>query len=166
MRAWYICQTKSREEQSAEVNLRKQGYETYLPQALTDRRIKKNKFKTTEPLFPGYLFVSLSDETDDWRPIQSTRGVICLVKFGDIPAPCPAHIIQILREAENEQGINQAFRTEYRKGDMVRMLNKPFEFMEAVIDTVANERIFLILDIITNQSRVEVGYRDIEPIDT
>lgn len=161
MRSWYVCQTKSREEQSAEVNLRKQGYETYLPQILTDRR--KNEHKATEPLFPGYLFVNLSNETDDWRPIQSTRGVISLVKFGDIPAPIPLDIINALKEVENELGINQSFKTEYIKGDKVRMLNKPFEFIEAIIDTVANERIFLIMDMMSSKTRVEVGYRDIEP---
>ena len=161
MRAWYVCQTKSKEEQAAEINLVRQGYTTYLPQTFTDKR--QNKLKSTEPLFPGYLFVRLSDETDDWRPIQSTKGVISLVKFGDSPAQVPIQIINTLKECENSQGINQSLCADYKKGDKVRITSKPFELVEAIIQTVANDRIFLIMNIMGKEARMPVGYRDIEP---
>ena len=165
MRAWYVCQTKSNEEQTAEVHLIRQGYETYLPQTLADKRSKKNKYKNTIPLFPGYLFVCLSDQNDNWQPIQSTRGVISLIKFGNIPASVPAAIIEMLKKNQDAKGINHTFRTGYQKGDRIRMLNKPFDLIEAVVHSVASERIFIILDNMRTGSKVEVGYRDIEPID-
>ncbi|MBA4338961.1 MAG: transcription/translation regulatory transformer protein RfaH, partial [Hyphomonas sp.] len=34
------------------------------------------------PFFPSYLFVNLDVEQDAWRPINSTIGVLQIVKFG------------------------------------------------------------------------------------
>ncbi len=164
MRNWYVCQTKPRCEQSAEINLLQQGYETYLPQTLIDKRLKKNHYRSTEPLFPGYLFVKLSTKSDDWRPIQSTKGITTIVKFGNIPAIVPNELIIALKENEDSQGISQVFKTDYVKGEQVRLLNKPFELVRAIIHTVAKDRIFLVLDILGQKTRLEVGYRDIEPV--
>ena len=64
---WYLVQTKRRDEAKANLNLTRQGYETYMP-TLDD-----------EVLFPGYIFVN----TESFSTINSTIGVIGLVRFGD-----------------------------------------------------------------------------------
>jgi transcriptional antiterminator RfaH len=66
---WYLIQTKKRDEIKARNNLDSQGYDTYLP--LLNGNV----------IFPGYLFVSIHQEA--FAPINSTRGVIGLVRFGD-----------------------------------------------------------------------------------
>jgi transcriptional antiterminator RfaH len=62
------------------------GYEVFLPLVQTKRAF--------QPLFSGYLFCRIVDR---WRSINSTFGVLCLVRGGDCPARCPDHEIAALK---------------------------------------------------------------------
>ena len=74
-REWYLLQTKGRREAVVRENLERQGYVTWLPRP----RVRRPRSERTEPLFPGYLFVRLSPEVDNFGPIRSTIGVLRLV---------------------------------------------------------------------------------------
>ena len=77
-REWYLAQTKVRQESVARQNLERQRYIVWLPQVY----VSKARRECIEALFPGYLFIRLSPDTDDFGPIRSTVGVLRLVKFG------------------------------------------------------------------------------------
>ena len=51
------------------------GFEVFLPLVQTKR--------ASTPLFPGYLFARIVDR---WRSINTTFGVLCLVRVGDCPS--------------------------------------------------------------------------------
>ena len=74
MLAWYLLYSKPRQEGVAVENLKRQGYETYLPLVRTRRRRQGQYVSLVEPMFPRYLFIHLSDQTDNWGPIRSTRA--------------------------------------------------------------------------------------------
>ena len=90
--AWYLLYSKPRQEGVAVENLKRQGYETYLPLIRTRRRRQGQYVSLVEPMFPRYLFIHLSDQTDNWGPIRSTLGVSGLVRFGDLPAQVPGRL--------------------------------------------------------------------------
>jgi transcriptional antiterminator RfaH len=46
------------------------------------------------PLFSGYFFCRIVDR---WRSINTTLGVLCLVRTGDCPARCPDHEVASLK---------------------------------------------------------------------
>ena len=81
-RAWYLVQSKPRNEMRALENLVRQGYETYLPLMEVERLQRGKLLKKMEPLFPRYLFLHLEEGNDNWGPIRSTMGVAGLVRFG------------------------------------------------------------------------------------
>ena len=54
------------------------GFEVFLPLVQTKR--------ASQPLFRGYFFCRIVDR---WRSINTTFGVLCLVRVGDCPARCP-----------------------------------------------------------------------------
>jgi transcriptional antiterminator RfaH len=57
--AWHLVHTKPRLEETALVNLERQGYECYLP-TLKVEKIRRGKAAiVSEALFPRYLFVRL-----------------------------------------------------------------------------------------------------------
>jgi transcription antitermination factor NusG len=62
------------------------GFEVFLPLIQT-----KLAFA---PLFSSYFFVRIVDR---WRAINSTFGVLCLVRVGDCPARCPDAEIDALK---------------------------------------------------------------------
>ena len=99
-------------------------------------------------MFPRYLFIHLSNETDDWRPIRSTVGVAALVKFGQEPARVPDNLIKNLQEREDAHGLQIINNINYVPGDKVRITEGPFEGYEAIFScTAANERVIVLLKI-------------------
>ena len=62
------------------------GFDVFLPLIQTKR--------ASAPLFTGYFFCRIVDR---WRAINTTFGVLCLVRTGDCPAKCPDHEIDSLK---------------------------------------------------------------------
>ena len=86
---WFAVAAKPRQEQVAEVNLKRQGYHAVLP-LIEARKRRQNKWTTvTEPLFSGYLFVRLELGKDNLAPIRSTLGCRDLVRIGQGLVPVP-----------------------------------------------------------------------------
>jgi len=94
MKQWFVVQSKPRREAVAEVNLERQGFETYWPRIVQSRRSRGKWRKVIEPLFPRYLFVRLEQGRDDFAPIRSTTGVKELVCFGGVPKILQPEIIE------------------------------------------------------------------------
>ena len=99
MTHWYLLYTKARSEETAQNNLRNQGFTCFYPRirALSNKR----KIAQDEPLFPRYVFVELARH-DNWQPIRSTRGVIKLVNFGkdQLPQPVPGKVVLELKKRD------------------------------------------------------------------
>ena len=72
--AWFIVNTKPKQEFIAERNLRLLGVDIYLPVYL--KKVKKNKEKidVISPLFAGYLFARFSIDRF-YHKVKFTRGV-------------------------------------------------------------------------------------------
>ena len=98
---WYVVQTQVNGEAKAAENLRRQGYEIYLPRYLKRRRHARKVDFTAKPLFPRYMFVAIDMATQRWRSIQSTVGVSRLVTNGDEPAAVPEGVVRALKARED-----------------------------------------------------------------
>ena len=90
---WYLLQTKSNVHVTACENLKRQGFDVFLP--LIIKTTKKNgKFlDITAPLFPGYLFMGTSIDPIPWKTINGTRGISKAVTLDGVYRPISAHII-------------------------------------------------------------------------
>jgi transcriptional antiterminator RfaH len=165
MKSWYLIQTKTRQERLAQENLERQGYETYLPFAEIRRRRRGRTVRVVDPMFPRYLFIHLSDETDDWRPIRSTLGVTTLVRFGQVPARIPDNLITSLRNRENEQGVQVIETPEFQSGTKVRIAEGPMEGYEGIFQSqTSKERVTILLQIAEKAISVQLTPNQIEPI--
>jgi transcriptional antiterminator RfaH len=73
-KAWFIVNTKPKQEFVAEKNLKCLGVEAYLP--VYFKKVKKNKEKleVIAPLFSGYLFANFSINKF-YHKVKYTRGV-------------------------------------------------------------------------------------------
>ena len=70
MRCWYAVQTKPRKEAIAELHLRRQHFETYLPKVLLRKRRRAKWTKVVEPLFPRYLFIRVDPEESSLAAVR------------------------------------------------------------------------------------------------
>ena len=153
---WYLAQTQPRAEAKASLNLRRQGFEIYLPRYLKQRRHARRVEPVLAPLFPGYLFVAIDINAQRWLSIDSTFGVSRLVRDGDRPAAVPLAIITALKCREDAKGLvvlDQ--RPRFSPGDKVRVLEGPFGDCYGLYDGMsAGERVAILLDLLGRKVRV------------
>lgn len=157
MKAWYLIHSKPRQEHIAKKNLERQGYGTYLPVTSVRRRKEGKTVSEAGPMFPRYLFIQLSEKTDDWGPIRSTLGVLNLVRFGQSPARIPDHLISTIKNCEDEDGLCVLPAREYKKGDRVRVVEGPFAGYEAIFQSqCSNDRVILLLRLAENSIKMRL----------
>ncbi len=92
---WLLLYTKPRAEAWADINLRKQGYQTLLPLVRS-----RGAFA---PLFPRYLFVGHAEPQA--RALRGTRGVLYVVHCGERPARVPLDVIADVRGRMDAHGV-------------------------------------------------------------
>lgn len=147
---WYVVQSRPRQEQRAEANLRNQHFETYAPFWCVEKVYRSKRVERKEALFPGYLFVRLCPSVDDFRPIRSTRGVLRLVSFGHEPMPIDDAVVERIRQRVGDSDARPAIEV----GERVEILNGPFRGLEAIFQSFdGDERVVLLLELMQQQVR-------------
>jgi transcriptional antiterminator RfaH len=153
---WYVVQTQVNGEAKAAENLRRQGYEIYLPRYLKRRRHARKVDFTAKALFPRYLFVAIDMATQRWRSVQSTVGVSRLVTNGDSPAVVPQGVVRALRAREDARGfVSMDAGPAFAPGDKVRVLAGAFMDNAGLFNGVADhDRVSILLDMLGRKVRV------------
>jgi transcriptional antiterminator RfaH len=165
MKAWHLIYCKPRQESLAKENLEQQGYTTYLPMTSVRRRKAGKRVIEASAMFPRYLFIQLSDDTEDWGSIRSTLGVSSLVRFGQIPAKVPEALILDLKAHEDESGLCVLVAPDFVEGDKVRIADGIFEGHEAIfICKNGLDRVSLLLEVLQKSTNIELDQEFIEKI--
>lgn len=159
MRHWHVVQTQPNAEARALANLRRQGYEAYLPRFRKWRRHARKAQVVAAPLFPRYLFVRLDAARERWRAVLSTFGVSTLICRGGMPAPVPEGIVEaIMAREDSQEFVDLTRQAAFKPGDAVRVVAGPFADCIAQFQGLsASERVVLLLDILGRKLRIEVG---------
>ena len=155
---WYVVQTQVNGEAKAADNLRRQGYETYLPRYLKRRRHARKVDFAAKPLFPRYMFVAIDMAAQRWRSVQSTVGVSRLVTNGDSPAVVPEGVVGALRAREDAKGfVTMDARLAFAPGDKVRVLAGAFMNNAGLFNGMADhDRVSILLDMLGRKVRVVI----------
>jgi transcriptional antiterminator RfaH len=137
---WFVINSYPQAERRAAHCLAQQGYKTYLPTLIVQRRdrvIRSLLHRVEQPLFPAYLFIRL-DLRDPWGPVRNTPGVFrLLTSDANMPHPVPEAIISALRAGDALRRLPLPDTVLYRPGAPVKCLYGPFHGQEAVIISVA-----------------------------
>src|SRR5579862_5350548 len=108
MRRWYLIHSKPAAETHAQLQLQRQGYQTYFPRLLQTVRRHGRPRTQINPLFPRYLFLHLDEGRQCLTPVRSTLGVANIVRFGARFATVPDEIVGELRAREDpESGLHK-----------------------------------------------------------
>ena len=155
---WYVVHTQPNGEGKAELNLRRQGFTTYLPRYLRKRRHARRTDTVARPLFSRYLFVTLDLARDRWRSIDSTFGVAHLVGGGDEPRPVPDEVVDEIRARESEGGfVALGLPAGLEPGSRVRLVDGIFADACGVLERIADDRrVAILLQLLGREVRVFV----------
>jgi transcriptional antiterminator RfaH len=153
---WYVVQTQPHAEARASQHLGRQGFTTYLPRYLKQRRHARRIEKVAAPLFPRYLFVSIAFATQRWLSIDSTFGVTRLVREGDRPAPVPDHVIEALQRREDADGfVRLEPRPRFSPGDKIRVVAGAFSDCAGLYEGMTSrERVAVLIELLGRKVRV------------
>lgn len=154
-RIWYAVQTQPRRELRAAEELRRQGYDVFVP-AYRKRRSHARRITTVPTaLFPGYLFVSLVP-SQPWRAINGTVGVVRIVGSGDAPAPIATDVVEGLMARRDADGfVALRPRHDFAPGDRVRVCGGTFEDALGLYEGLRDaDRVAILLDILGRRVRV------------
>ena len=162
---WYVVHAQPQGEVRADVNLRRQGFETYVPRYLRTRRHARRADVVARPLFPRYLFVKFDLDRDRWRAINSTFGVSHLVCVGDEPVAVPHGVVEEIRSREDGDGyVTIGLAAGLRPGSEVRLIDGLFAESQGIIDrTDGDRRVAVLLELLGREVRVFVPAAVVAP---
>ena len=162
---WYLLQTKPNAHFTARSDhLRRQGFDVFLPLIVKTTK-KNNKFLDIKaPLFPGYLFMGTAIDPIPWKSINGTRGVSKAVTLDGVYRPVSAYIIEGLQNRCDEHGVLQQLN-DIVATDRVKIERGPFaEFVCTVEQIKDDQRAWVLIDILQQQTRAEVSLDDVSKI--
>lgn len=159
--SWYLLQCKPQQETRAEAHLMNQGYACFLPRLEQEKLRGSQRQTVATPLFPGYLFIHLDQQTDNWSAIRSTRGVVRLVSFGGQPQSVSNDLIAALRDRVAKAPRAPALQT----GDRIKVTEGAFVDIEAIFNTWAGEdRVVILLNLMRREHRLVLPLRCVQKL--
>ena len=165
MKTWYAVHTHPRAENVVVNHLKRQGFDTYLPLFLKQRKHARRIDWVPAPFFPRYLFVGMNIENMCWRVIRSTVGVVNFVCSGDKPIKVPPSILGILKNREDENGLVR-LGGKLKTGDQVQIIDGAFGDSIAIVKEMRGlDRVTLLLKLMGRQMEVHTSLERILPID-
>ena len=149
MKKWYLIKTKPRQEKIAILNLENQNYHAYCPWALIN-----NKYVV---LFPGYIFIQLDENVQNWSPIRSTKGVSNFVRFGLSFAKIPNSVIDFIKFNELNTADRIKNLNEFKPGDKVQITEGIFKNCIAIFKSFkSDERVMLLMSLMGQQQTINI----------
>lgn len=157
MKHWYVVHTRPHKEHQAALNLKRQGYEYYLPQWHCRRRHARRVETVARAFFPRYLFVNLDLELDRWRSINGTVGVSHVVNDGDKPLFVPNKVINDIKDREDDNGLIAPDLSKFTAGQHIEVLEGPMATYTGIFERMPDsERVILLLNILSRQVRATI----------
>ena len=141
MNKWYLIKTKPRQEkkQNKILRIRVIGH-FVLWKKINDRLVV---------LFPGYLFVQLNEKTQNWLPINSTKGVSHFVKFGLNLAKVPNRVIEFIKTNQHITAGKLNNLNKFKPGNKVQISDGPFLDYIAIFKCYkSDERVILLMNLL------------------
>ncbi len=166
MTHWYVVHTHALKEATAAGHLRRQGFDAYVPMFKKTRRHARKTDVVRRPLFPRYIFVRMDLQSDQWRKVRSTVGVVSLVSAGDRPMPLDDAVVAAIKAREDSDGCVRVNAPDsFQRGQPVRVSDGPFVDQYGLFDGVTDsERVIVLLNLLGREVRVQVSLQQVRKV--
>jgi len=157
MKHWYLLKTKSKQENIAILNLENQNFYVYCPHALISNK--------DVALFPGYIFIQLDKDTQNWSPIRSTKGVLHFVRFGLNYATIPNNIIEFIKANQLNTAEKLSNINKFKAGDNVQITDGVFKNCTAIFKSFkSDERVILLMNLLGQQQNITIKQKSLNAL--
>jgi transcriptional antiterminator RfaH len=163
MKTWLLVYCKPRRDSLAATNLQRQGFTAYSPEISTAgleiglRTRLHTRRQSSEPLFPGYVFIHVDPGIQSISPVRSTRGVLRFVMFGNRFASTSEETIERIRCNVVEFSQRMALRQTLQRGDRIKVNGSGFNDIDAIFcSAYGAERVKILLNVLGRETEVSV----------
>jgi len=168
---WYVVHTYSGFEEKVKLSIEekteKKGLQDQIVRILipTERVIELRggkKRESDKKFYPGYILVEMELNDETWHLIRSTPRVTGFVGGTQPVALSEEEISAILQQIE--KGPVPQVKTQFQKGDSVRIIDGPFtNFVGSVEDVdMDHARLNVMVSIFGRQTPVELNFFQVE----
>jgi len=168
---WYVVHTYSGFEEKVRLSIE----EKVQTQGLTEKIVKiliptervvelraGKKRESDKKFYPGYILVEMELDDETWHLVKSTPRVTGFVG-GKHPVPIPEEEVEIIMQ-QVEKGPVQQVKTQFSKGESVRIIDGPFSNFNGFVDDVDFDhgRLRVMVSIFGRQTPVELSFFQVE----
>ena len=152
---WFILQFKANSHHQALRNLKRQGFETFLPFHDVSSRKASRFISSAQPLFPGYMFIAFDKAQTEWHKINNTYGVSRLVTFNSVLKSVPNIFINNLMMRYDLSGKILPLK-KFKRGDQVKITKGPFvNFIAKIEEYETDQRIWILMDLMGRKTKIQ-----------
>lgn len=161
---WYVMRTKPRSESLAVQEIMQQNLDAFCPMITTDRI---NRYNNPKPLFPGYVFMRMDLEINDWPELTTWHHVIGLLHFDGEPPSLSddtIHEINIRCQSLNEDG---GIWDRYNPGDWVQIISSTIPGVAQVLEDGKSygSPVRVLLNLFERLVPVKISRADLLPLE-
>jgi transcriptional antiterminator NusG len=170
---WYVVHTYSGYEEKVKQGIQeraeKRGLSDKIARILipTEKVIELRSGKKKESdkkFYPGYILVEMDLDDETWHLVRSTPRVTGFVG-GTKPVPIPEEEVELIIH-QLEKGPTPQVKTQFQKGENVRIIDGPFTSFVGYIDEVDMDhgRLKVMVSIFGRQTPVELNFFQVEKV--
>lgn len=170
-RNWYVVHTYSGFEEKVRLSIEEKigalGIQEKISKVLipTERVVELRAGKKKESdkkFYPGYILVEMELDDETWHLIKNIPRVTGFVG-GKKPVPIPEEEVEIIMQ-QVEKGPVPQVKTQYQKGDSVRITDGPFSNFNGFVEDIDMDhgRLRVMVSIFGRNTPVELNFFQVE----
>ncbi|MDA8431616.1 MAG: transcription termination/antitermination protein NusG [Nitrospiraceae bacterium] len=168
---WYVVHTYSGFEEKVRLSIEEKveslGLHERIARVLipTERVVELRAGKKRESdkkFYPGYILVEMELDDETWHMVKNIPRVTGFVG-GKKPVAIPEEEVEIIMQ-QVEKGPVPQVKTQYQKGDNVRITDGPFSNFNGFVEDVDMDhgRLRVMVSIFGRQTPVELNFFQVE----
>ncbi len=160
---WFVVATKPKNEKTAELNLKQQGFKVFLPLIEKTRRHARRVEKVLRPFFPGYLFVQFDASNMPWNSINGTIGVRHILTNNGRPQPVAKNFVETLLSMLNESGAVDIQEQAFTIGSKVEVASGVMQgHLATILSAESHGRVNILLAMLGGNIVSTISIKDLE----
>jgi transcriptional antiterminator NusG len=168
---WYVVHTYSGFEEKVRLSIEEKvealGLQERIAKVLipTERVVELRAGKKRESdkkFYPGYILVEMELDDETWHLVKNIPRVTGFVG-GKKPIPIPEEEVEVIMQ-QVEKGPVPQVKTQYQKGESVRITDGPFSNFNGFVEDVDMDhgRLRVMVSIFGRQTPVELNFFQVE----
>lgn len=167
MKNWYVVHAYSGFEEKVKLSIEDRAKKKGLSERIAKILIPSEKIfemrsgkkrESDKKFYPGYMLIEMDLDDETWHLVRSTPKVTGFVG-GTKPVPIPEEEVEIIIQ-QLEKGASQQVKTQFQKGENVRIIDGPFTNFVGYVDDVDMDhgRLKVMVSIFGRQTPVELNF--------